>query len=146
MKNRENKNIYYDNKYIVKRILLTFRKNNLEPLGVHDCIVKEKAIVKPPDRESEHYVLFLETIDKKYSGMLTVSKNEYNKAIIDSCFGKCTIIKPYLRDECYFVNEENPDKALSKISLKSKVELLFLTLIILLFILSVIFLRELLTT
>lgn len=137
MENRENKNIWYDDKYVIKKMLLTFRRNKLEELGTHDCIVKEKTIIKPHNRKNKHYVLFLETTDSKYSGMLPVKRNEYNKIAIDHYFGKCTIVKHCLRDEYYLVNEQIPDKALSKISFKSKMELLFLASIVLLFLFSI---------
>ena len=140
LKKKGNSKIWYANKYIIKQMLLTFRKNKLEVLGTYNCIIKEKAIIKPYKHDGIHYILYLEVIDEKYNGMLSVKKDEYNKARIGNYFGKCTIVKPFNKEEYYFVNEENVEKALSKISFKSKMKLLFLTLIVLLFCLSIFFL------
>lgn len=133
--------IYYNRKYIMKRIWLTLRKKNLEVVGVYEFLVNNKDIIKLYKQSGKAYILDLETPDGKCGGMLVVGPIEYKKAEIGTIFAKCTLLR-HKKDKDYYIIAKSsiPEIALKEVTKESKIYLFILLLIILGTILSVVYL------
>lgn len=123
--------IYYNRKYVMKRIWLTWRKSKLEIVGVYEFLIKNKAIVKLYGQSSNKYILDLETADGKYGGMLVVGLKEYKNSKIGTVFGKCSLLR-HERERDYYIiaKDPAPEYGLREVSRESKIYLFILLLII----------------
>lgn len=116
--------ICYNINYIIKRMFLTLRKSKLETLGVFRFYVKEKEVITPKGEVDGHYILYLETEDEKYGGMLKVTQKEHIKAIIGEFFGVCTLLThEKMKDYYIIVNNSIPELALKEVVRESKIYL-----------------------
>lgn len=136
--------IYYDRKYAMKRIWLTWRKKELEVVGIYEFAIKNKDVIKLYKQPSPKYILELETTDGKYGGMLLVGAREYEIAKKGAIFGKCTLIQ-HKKERNYYIIAKSPIPriALKKVTMESKICLFILLLIILDIILSVVLFSKL---
>ena len=123
--------IFYDRKYVMKRILLTWRKANLEVVGTYEFLVKNKAIVKLYKQPTGKCILELMTHDGKYAGMLEVNSNEYKRAKIGATFGNHVLLRHYKNKDYYIIAKSSlPEYAVNEVSRESKIYLFILLAII----------------
>lgn len=132
--------IHYDRKYIMKRIWLTWKKTNLEVVGIYEFLVKNKAIVKLYQQPTEKCILELATYDVKYTGMLEVNFDEYKRAKVGATFGNHVLLRHSKNKDYYIIAKSSlPEYAINEVSRESKIYICILLIIISLAISSTIF-------
>jgi hypothetical protein len=119
----------------LKRIILTLNARNLEFIGVHNFIVREKKIVQLYDAEVPQYCLFLSTEKEDYGSTVTVSKKRYEQAKPGESFGLCGVIRNIKRGDFILVTENiNPETAIKQAVRTSRLKMTFLMTVLGLFV------------
>lgn len=118
--NSESK-IWYDDKYVMSRFKNTLVKSRLSSLGSFETIVLEKATIKPQKKSVYTYVLFIETVNKKHSGMIDVSIEEYDKYKVGDSYGKKAILANQRNPEfTIMTDKEDPNDAINSVVSKAR--------------------------
>lgn len=124
----------------MKRIWLTWKKTNLEVVGIYEFLVKNKTIVKLYQQPTEKCILELATYDGKYTGMLEVNFDEYKRAKVGATFGNHVLLRHSKNKDYYIIAKSSlPEYAINEVSRESKIYICILLIIISLAISSTIF-------
>ena len=106
--------IHYSQKYISTKVLRTLSKRNLEYYGPYNLILLQKAKPMPARGYDEVPIFYVETADKKYSGMLEVNLLEYDKGKVGTSFQLGGVIINNKKNFYYMSKYDNEKLALRK--------------------------------
>lgn len=131
--------IYYNQKYVFKRMCSTFRKKYLKYQGPYHLRILEKAMVMPARGYNQVPIFYVETDDGLHHGMLEVTPKEYKKYKVGEYFGRGGIIRYTQKDGCYYISKyDDAGLAIRKAVNSSRIRFTFLAMVLLLFIVTLI--------
>lgn len=122
--------VCYDRKYVVKKIISTWRKNNLLVVGVYEFTVVDKQVVKLYKQNNRANVIYLESPDKGYEGMIVVNDKEYTRLEKGAHFGECVVVRDKHSGNYYIVGTKYPDEAIREVTKESKLKILMIVIIL----------------
>lgn len=131
--------IYYNQKYIWKKMRHTLKRKNLEYRGPYQLHILQKAMPTPARGYEPVPVFYVETQDKKYSGMLEVTLKEYEKGRVGQGYGSGGVILNSKKDSYYISKYEEAQIAIRKAVNWARIRFLVLAIVALLFVSALFF-------
>lgn len=141
IKDRRDIIIYYDHKYILKKMFCTSRKKYLKYLGPYQLRILQKAMPSPAPGYDPEPFFYVETDDHRYKGMMQVTPKEYEQGKVGRFYGRGGVILYTKEENCYYMTKyDSTTVAIRKAVNWSRIRFAFLVIVILLFIETIILL------
>ena len=134
-KKGENVIIKYDQKYLLKKMRCTCRKKNLVYQGPYQLRILRKVVTSPAPGYDPDTIFYVETDDHKYKGILEVTPREYDKGKVGQYYGRGGVVFNIKKEDCYYMSKyDSASLAIRKAVNWSRIRIVFLVIVILLFI------------
>ncbi|HEX3078630.1 MAG TPA: hypothetical protein VHQ24_17365 [Lachnospiraceae bacterium] len=95
----------YNQKYILQKILYTYRKKYLEYRGPYKLRIIEKQMPTPALEYESIPIFYVETEDQKYQGLLEVSMTDFRKYRVGQCYKRGGVILYTRKENFYYMSK-----------------------------------------
>lgn len=117
--------IHYNWKYLLTKMVRTYRKKYLEYRGPYQLKILQKAMPTADPEYEPVPMFYVETEDHQYHGMLTVNLIEYGKGRVGQYYGMGGVILYTKKEDCYYMSKyDDPKIAIRKIVWGTRIQLI----------------------
>ena len=117
----------------------TFRKKYLKYQGPYQIRILRKVVTSAAPGYDSVTIFYVETDDHKYKGIVEVTPKEYEQGKVGRFYGRGGVILYTKEENCYYMSKyDSASLAIRKAVNWSRIRLVFLAIVILLFIETII--------